>query len=382
MKRIASVLLLLAALPARAQDPIYDRPFVAQGGSTAIGGYVEGNTNYFSEDGVSEGFTMELRRFNIFLYSSIGSRISFLSELEFEHGTEEIALETALIDFELSPELILRAGIVLPPLGQFNQNHDSPRWEFVERPLVSTEIIPTTLSEVGFGLHGRFPVGDFRAGYQVYLVNGLTDGIVSNSEGRTHIPSGKSEEAFAEDNNGEPALTGRVELSRDDLGTLGLGFYAGTYNTWRREGEPVDAQRNLRMLTLDISAERFGIQLDGEAALAWIDVPEGLGELFGTRQYGAFLDAVYPVYRGCLGAMCGATVLAAVRLERVDLNVGTFSPSGDRIYDEETALALGLSLRPNSETVFKLNYRYHWKRDLLGNPIRLGGLQAGFATYF
>ncbi|MGI9543843.1 MAG: hypothetical protein ACR2MX_11320, partial [Cyclobacteriaceae bacterium] len=103
------------------KDAIYARPFVLQGelgkSNISIGGYLEGNTNYFSTDGVSDGFSMELRRFNIFLYTSIANRIKFLSELEFEHGTEEIALETALIDFEIDPSFIFRGGIVLPPIG-------------------------------------------------------------------------------------------------------------------------------------------------------------------------------------------------------------------------------------------------------------------------
>ena len=66
------------------QDAIYNRPFIGLVQSkTAIGGYLEGNTNYFSEDGVSEGFSMELRRFNLFFYSAIGKRIKLLAELEF-----------------------------------------------------------------------------------------------------------------------------------------------------------------------------------------------------------------------------------------------------------------------------------------------------------
>ena len=81
-----------------AQDGIYNRPFIGSVSSTSVGGYLEGNTNYFVEDGITEGFSMELRRFNIFLYSAISPRVRFLSELEFEHGTEEIALETALVD--------------------------------------------------------------------------------------------------------------------------------------------------------------------------------------------------------------------------------------------------------------------------------------------
>ena len=159
--------MLLAPLCLRAQDSIYmnkdaiySRPFLAQmqlgRGTTAVGGYLEANTNYFVTDGIGDGFSMEFRRFNIFLSSQILPGIRFISELEFEHGTEEINLETALLDFEINPSLIFRGGIILPPIGYFNQNHDSPKWEFVDRPMVSTTIIPSTLSEVGFGFHGKF----------------------------------------------------------------------------------------------------------------------------------------------------------------------------------------------------------------------------------
>ncbi|HET7819335.1 MAG TPA: hypothetical protein VFL70_08510, partial [Bacteroidia bacterium] len=137
------------------QDAIYNRPFIQIPKiKSSIGGYVEGNTNYFMEDGVTDGFSMELRRFNFFLYSNIHDKIKFISEIEFEHGTEEISLETALLDFEFNPSLNLRAGILLPNIGMVNANHDSPKWEFIERPLSSTDIIPSTLSEVGFGIHG------------------------------------------------------------------------------------------------------------------------------------------------------------------------------------------------------------------------------------
>ena len=177
------------------KQAIYNRPFVLQnqfGASTsaAIGGYIEGNTNYFSTEGVSDGFSMELRRFNIFLYASVGNFIKFISELEFEHGTEEIALETALLDFELDPALVFRAGILLPPIGYFNQNHDGPKWEFIDRPLVSTTIIPSTLSEVGLGFHGDLGLASNLLTYEIYLVNGLQDGIVDNAMGRTDIPIG------------------------------------------------------------------------------------------------------------------------------------------------------------------------------------------------
>ena len=83
------------------QKAIYNRPFIGLGSTgISLGGYAEGNTNYFVEDGLTEGFSMEMRRVNLFVYSPIGKRLKYLMELEFEHGTEEIALETAQIDFE------------------------------------------------------------------------------------------------------------------------------------------------------------------------------------------------------------------------------------------------------------------------------------------
>lgn len=85
------------------QNAIFDRPFIENtSAKTALGGYLEAYSNYFIEDGIGEGLSFEMRRFNIFLYSSISERIKLLSELEFEHGTEEIALETALLDFRIN----------------------------------------------------------------------------------------------------------------------------------------------------------------------------------------------------------------------------------------------------------------------------------------
>ncbi len=394
MKTLPWLLMALClALPAAAQepeeqkppeDPIYDRPFISAfgGGQTAVGGYIEGNTNYFAEDGVSEGFSMELRRFNLFLYSSIGSRITFFSELEFEHGTEEIKLETALIDFEISPALILRGGIILPPLGTFNQNHDSPKWDFIDRPLVSTQIIPSTLSEVGFGVHGQFFSKTLTVGYQAYVVNGLGEGVIANEENRTFLSGGKSEEMFAEDNNGTPAITGRINVRRPGLGEVGVSYYGGVYNNFRVEGEKVAEKHRLSVVALDVSAEIWRATVQGEVAFARIDVPESLTDVFGDEQVGGFVEVIFPMLRTKLFGLDDAVWNANVRLERIDYNVGVFSSTGETIGDEVDALVLGTSFRPTSETVFKANYRYHWIDDLLGNPVRLAGFQFGFATYF
>jgi hypothetical protein len=368
---------------ALAQTGIYDRPFIGSLSSTSIGGYVEGNTNYFVEDGVSEGFSMELRRFNVFLFSQISQHVRFLSELEFEHGTEEIALETALIDIQVRPALTLRAGVILPPIGYFNQNHDSPKWDFVERPLVSATLIPSTLSEVGGGLLGRVPVGGGVVSYDAYLTNGLGDGVVENALGRTDIPSGKSGDQLSEDNNGSPALSGRVAFRRQTWGEVGISYYGAHYNSFRVEGEEVDHRRWVGISALDIGTSLGGVSLRGEVAHATIDVPSGLTEIFGDKQWGAHLDVVVPLWRARLFSYDAAILSGALRLERVDYNVGTFASTGAGIGDEVTALVVGVAFRPGPGTVLRANYRRHWTRDFARNPTsHLGGFQLGFATYF
>jgi hypothetical protein len=366
-----------------AQDGLYDRPFIGSLSNTSIGGYVEGNTNYFVEDGLSEGFSMELRRFNVFLFSQISQRVRFISELEFEHGTEEIALETALVDFEISPALVVRAGIILPPLGFFNQNHDSPRWDFVERPLVATDVVPSTLSEVGGGVYGRLALGDLLFSYDAYVTNGLGDGVLDNELGRTDIPSGKSEDQFADDNNGSPAVSARVALRRPGLGEAGVSYYAGYYNSYRVEGVQVDDRRRLSISALDLGASVGPAEVRAELAYASIDVPPGLVELFGDAQWGGHVDVVLPVWHPDLSGYEAAVVSAVLRLERVDYNVGSFSSTGYVIRDDVTAVVPGIAFRPTAGTVLRANYRYHWTRDFPGNPaVRRAGFQVGFATYF
>jgi hypothetical protein len=366
------------------QGSIYARPFIGSAGRTAIGGYVEAAAHIHQEEGIGDGLSMELRRFNIFLFSSLGPRLRFISELEFEHGTEEIALETALIDYRLSPALVLRAGILLPPIGAFNQNHDSPRWEFVERPLVSTEIIPSTLSEIGFGVNGRIAPRGLSLTYDAYLTNGLGDGVVLNTTGRTHLASGKRAGQFGGDDNGVPALSGRVALRSPRLGEYGLSYYGTVYNTFQRDGETVDERRSLAVIALDGSTELpRGITLRGEAALSTIELPEDLRDLLGARQWGAHADLVVPVRRWGADPADAAVLSATARLEFVDLNAGRFASTGGLIGDDRSAIVLGASFRPVPGTVFRADYRREWAHDLLRNAAtRSGAFQLGVATYF
>ncbi|PCH91031.1 MAG: hypothetical protein COB85_09715 [Bacteroidetes bacterium] len=371
------------------QDALYNRPFIGLGRTgTAIGGYIEGNTNYFMEDGVTEGFSMELRRFNIFIFAALGKRVRILSELEFEHGTEEIALETAQIDYELHEVLSFRAGILLPQIGMFNANHDSPKWDFIDRPLSSTMIIPSTLAEVGFGFFGKFYKSNWAFSYDAYLVNGLQADIVVNEEGKTFIPAGKNAEMFEEDNNGQPMVNAKFSMSHNKAGELGLSYYGGVYNNYRIEGEQVDAKRNLSLFALDITTGVDKFKLQGEYVYALIDVPDDLEGLYGQKQWGGWLELNYTLLDKKIVIFDQSQLLFNMRIEKIDFNADEFNDSNGivketKLYDEITALSIGLSIRTSSSLVFKAVYQYHWIRDLIGNPAaRKAGFQFGLATYF
>jgi hypothetical protein len=201
--------------------------------------------------------------------------------------------------------------------------------------------------------------------------------------GRTDIPSGKREEQFAGDNNGSPAFSTRLALRRPGLGELGLSYYGGYYNAYGMEGVQVDDRRWLGIFALDLGASIGPADLRAELAHASIDVPPSLVELFGARQWGGHVDVVVPVWRPRISGYPDAVVSAALRIERVDYNVGSFSSTQESIRDDQTAVVPGISFRPTSGTVFRANYRYHWTRDFPGNPtVRLAGFQLGFATYF
>jgi hypothetical protein len=72
-----------------------------------------------------------------------------------------------------------------------------------------------------------------------------------------------------------------------------------------------------------------------------------------------------------------------VRGEYADFNVGKFSQTGGNIFDNVMAIVPAISFRPTPQTVLRANYRYEWRKDILGNPAtKATAIQIGFSTYF
>jgi len=368
-------------------DAVYNRPFMTIGKlPLAIGGYIEANTQYAATDGISDGFSFQMRRMTLFFSSTIAKRIRFFSELEFEDGTKEINLEYAAMDIEFHPLLNFRGGIIMNPIGAFNQNHDGPRWDFIDRPISATTILPSTLSNVGVGFHGKRFTGNWIVGYEAYLTNGFDDKIISNEDNRTSLAAGKSNpEKFEESNNGVPMFTGKLAIRNRKIGEIGLSYMSGIYNKYRDDGLVLDKKRDLHLLAFDFNTSLLKNRLSilGEVAKVFVDVPATYSQSFGKEQFGGFLDIVATVGKYKLLGWDNAKLNAVIRMEYADYNQGHFKETNGRIADYIWAIVPGIAFRPVGTTVLRFNYRYQQQTDLLGNPpAKTGVIQFGVSTYF
>lgn len=368
-------------------DAAYNRPFLTAGKlPIAIGGYLEANTHYAVTDGISDGFSFQARRFTLFFSSTIAKKIKFLSELEFEDGTKEINIEFAAMDIEFHPLLNLRGGIIMNPIGAFNQNHDGPKWDFIERPISATTIIPSTLSNAGFGLHGKYYRNHWILGYEAYLTNGFDDKIISNTEGRTSLAAGKKNpERFEESNSGFPMFTGKFGIRNRKVGEIGLSYMTGVYNKWNEDGIVVENKRSVSVFAIDFNTSFFKNRLNftGEFAKVFIDVPDTYTQQYGSQQFGGYMDIIGTVLQKEILGWENSKLNLCIRLEYTDYNQDNFKETGDKIGDDIWALVPGLAFRPVGTTVLRFNYRFEQHTDLLNNPpSKTGVIQFGFSTYF
>ncbi|MEP7142436.1 MAG: hypothetical protein ABI707_06185 [Ferruginibacter sp.] len=368
-------------------DAVYNRPFITLAKlPVSLGGYMEANWQHLSTDGISEGHQFQFRRMTLFVSSTIGKRLKFLSEIEFEDGAKEISVEFAALDIELHPLFNLRGGMILNPIGAFNQNHDGPKWEFIDRPVSATQLLPATWSNAGFGVYGKHFSKDWMFGYEAYLSGNFDNSIIDNRENKTFLPAAKKNaERFEEINSGLPLFTGKLAVKNNKAAELGFSYMGGVYNKFQDDGIRIDDKRRVDVFAIDFNSTlpKLKTSITGEWAWIKVNVPLTFTQQFGNRQQGGFIDIVQPIVQKKMLGWERATINLACRLEYVDWNVGKFTATGGNIAEDLWSIMPAISFRPGAQTVLRLNYRYQQQRDILGNsPAKTGGFSFGISTYF
>lgn len=280
-----------------------------------------------------------------------------------------------------------RGGIITNPIGAFDQNHDGPKWEFVERPNEAVDLLPATFSKPGFGFYGKTYSGNWIFGYEAYLTNGFDSSIIDNESDRTSLPAVKENpEGFNENHNGQPLLTTKFVVSNRKLGELGFSYMGGQSNKIQEDGLQLDSKKrrvDVAALDFNTTINKTGTKITGEGAFVWVDVPDTYTQQFGNKQWGGFLDIVQPVIQRKILDWDKAVFNVAARLDYVDFNIGKFHQTGGKIGDQLLAVTPAISFRPTPQTVLRLNYRYEWTQDILRNPHEQTATRYfGISTYF
>lgn len=331
----------------------------------SIGGYGEVLYENFSgerEDGTASGQTdvFDALRAVVYLGYKFSDKFLFNSETEFEHGTTDrggsVSVEFAYVDYRVRPEVGLRAGLLLPPMGFINELHEPPTFLGTERPETERQIIPSTWRETGVGVFGG--VGDVN--YRAYLITGLrADGFAAGGlrDGRQ-----QGSESIAEN----LGVVGRLDYGAALGVTVGASAYIGNSGQGAelpsQPGQTLSARTFIGEAHGEYKARGFDVR--ALVALATVDDAALVNEVrgasgsasVGERLVGGYVQAGYDVLRG---RSTEQQLVPYVRYEQ--LSTQDEVPDGfvrDPATDRRI-VSLGLSWKPLPNIAVKGDYQIH-----------------------
>lgn len=272
----------VALTKTKAKVSLWDRLHVGGYGEVAMSrNFYSDNYLRYSEPGRYKGShgRFDLPHVVIYLGYDFGKGWSFASEIEFEHGgtesaieieTEEageyeneierggeVALEQFYIQKEFFPQLKLRAGMQVVPVGATNAHHEPNQFFGVYRPEGENTILSCTWHEVSLSLSGR-------AGKWSYMAM-FMPGLDSERFGNQSWIHDGSASPFEFKIANNYAFAGRVDNYSVKGLRLGLSGYVG--NSFRNTLYPTDSEKN-KGIRGTVSILSFDFKYEGHGFLA------------------------------------------------------------------------------------------------------------------
>jgi hypothetical protein len=343
-----------------------DRAEILSSGATSFVGYGEAAYSKLRQSGNA---TADLTRFVFGIYHRFNDRLTFQSEVEWEHGVVsnedrgESEIEQAWLNYKFSDAVNVKGGLFLIPLGIINETHEPPTYYGVFRNEVETRIIPTTWRELGFGVHGIVSE-DLR--YDVGLTTGFDSGKLDDPAFGMRSAHQEGQLANAHD----LSVYGALNYRRPGL-LLGGGVFTG--NTGQNGMSNPALQGVAARLTLwDVHAQyrldRLELQAlyaagtlgDADqvtaAILAAVATP---AEAFAApkKMTGSYVQAAYHAYK-----QGDLDVAPFVRFERFDITQAE-DPANGLLQDpnnNERVRTIGINFKIHPRVVLKTDVqRYH-----------------------
>ena len=327
------------------------------GEGLSVGGYGELLYENFAssrDDGARSGRTdrFDLLRGVLYFGYKWNDRWLLNSEIEYEHASTgeggEVSVEFAYVDYLWRPELGLRAGLLLVPMGFLNELHEPTVFLGARRPGVETAIIPTTWRENGLGVFGESGNLTWRA----YVVNGLD--AADFTAGGLRGGRQKGAQAKAEDF----ALVGRLDWRPVPGVLVGGSAYYGDSGQGLRGLDVgtriLEAHAEWRWQGLEVRGLLARAELDEVGALNSALGLTGSGSV-GEEMEGWYAQVGYDVFsRWGRGEQ---SLTPYLRWEEMDTQAAV--PEGFRAgaaNDVET-LTLGVAYQPIDSVILKIDHQ-------------------------
>lgn len=323
----------------------------------SLGGYGEILYENFAterQDGAPSGRrdVADALRAIIYFGYKFNDRLLLNSEIEIEHANEAY-LEFAYLDYMLSDNVGIRAGLLLAPLGLLNELHEPPIFLDAKRSVTEQRIIPTTWRENGIGLFG----GSENFAWRAYLMNSL-NGAGFNATG---LRGGRQK--------GSSALAENLGLAArlDYVGTPGLLAGGSVYRGGSGQGRELDGQEvEGRILIWDLHADYKARGFDVRALVAGARVSRAdeLNRLnglsgangIGEEMLGWYVEGGYDVLNRTDSRH---QLLPFFRYERVNTQRAVATGFTANPATDLSVLSLGASWKPIPQVSAKLAYQIH-----------------------
>lgn len=328
----------------------------------SIAGYGEmlyENFDATDEAGRDSNKTTQLDFLRNIIYAGyrFNDKFLFNSEIEFEHASTgkagEASVELAYIDYLANPNLTLRGGLVLVPMGLINEFHEPTSFVGARRTETETRIIPSTWRENGAGVLGSYGKFDFRA----YVINGLNaQGFDSNG-----IRGGRQKGSKAKAS--DLAFVGRVDFNPTPGVFFGGSIYRGgaDHGELFLDGQELDVTNTIGEIHGQARIKGFDIR--GLYARSDIDDVARLNQvlgLSGNKTIGETMEGGYLQFGYNLLARSSERVklMPYYRFEKVDTQDDVpfgflKDPARNRTFN-----TLGLEFRPFFNVVIKGDYQW------------------------
>lgn len=279
-------------------------------------------------------------------------QLSLHVEIDYEHAAQELDLEFAYIDYNLTEAINIRAGSVLMPVGPLNEFHEPTLFYSVERPYIERYIIPTSWNAGGFGLFGQ-PFQGFN--YRVYVVEGLdASGFSENG-----IAGGR--QILFEDTNKAVNFggVGRVEYT----GLPGFAAGASLYSAGAGQGTPGLGKAHVTLWDADLRYRIRGFDFTGLYAQSRIrgagEISTVVGQTVGSEQVGWYVEGAYH-----LASLTKSQWdwVPFIRYEKFDTQSAVPSGFAENPATDRKVLTYGLVFYPHPDVAVKADHEL-WKDE-------------------